>query len=229
MLHSTPLTHFDGEGGDLVWVVNVVPDAETALVLCHHHITQGHPLYGGGTREGEEEGEEKGEEEGEEKGEEEGVGQGRACATSVSAYRVPTNLNIGAVAEEGGLHLALHVHQEQLEHHRERVAHCHTLTFPPHSLPNTVTHLPHPSPPTFCPILPHFLTAPPLPSPSPPSSSPSPTHPKLPVPEEELAACLVQLSGWHRVGQLLVGGGCKEHAHSPQSSSPCCRGRRLPW
>ena len=176
MLHSTSLTHFDGEGGDLVWVVNVVPDAETALVLCHHHITQGHPLHGGGTREGEEEGEEKGEEEGEEKGKEEGVGQGRACATSVSAYRVPTNLNIGAVAEEGGLHLALHVHQEQLEHHRESgtlphphlpssltTKYCHP---PPSPIP---THLlSHPPPLPNCPTPPIPISTPLLPQPHPP-------------------------------------------------------------
>jgi hypothetical protein len=35
----------DGVDGDLVWRVDVVPDAQVASVLRHHHVAVGHPLH----------------------------------------------------------------------------------------------------------------------------------------------------------------------------------------
>ena len=39
--------NLNGEHGDSLWHVYVVPHTEVVCVLSHHHITEGHPLLGG--------------------------------------------------------------------------------------------------------------------------------------------------------------------------------------
>lgn len=37
-------SHLDGEGGDALWTVDAVPDAEVPVALGHDHVAAGHPL-----------------------------------------------------------------------------------------------------------------------------------------------------------------------------------------